>query len=210
MWTLGEARTHLSNRLAEASPTFWSSAERDTAINDAQRFIAAVTRGVPSEVTGTVSTTTPYLAAPGKLLGEYVTAGRVVGGSALSTVPLEAADRLYPGWPTHVGTPRWVIAAPQEARVYFAPVTVAGNAVSAWVSILPADLSADGDSLFGGEQVMEKYQSPLLNIAAAYMLLKERYDGDAERFYQFGVQEIQSLGVDPARIPPLREAAPNG
>lgn len=210
MWNLDQTRTHLGNRLAEASVTFWSNDERDAAINDAQRLIAAITRGVPAQVTGTVDQTTPYLTAPGKLLGEYVSAGNVVGGSALSYVPLEAADRLYPAWRTQTGTPRWVIVAPQEARVYLAPTTVAGNAVLTWVSILPPTLVGDSDELFAGSQVMEKFQSPLLNVACAYLLLKERYDGDAERFYQMAIQEIQMLGIDPARIPPLREAAPNG
>jgi hypothetical protein len=79
------------------------------------------------------------------------------------------------------------------------------------VSVLPDDLVGDGNPLFGGVQVMEKYQGALLNIAISLLLLKERYDGDAERFYQFAVQELQTVGVDPASIPPLpRQVTPSG
>jgi len=211
VWTLSQARTHLSNRLAEESTVFWSSAQRDAAINEAQRFIAAVTRGVPLTASGAVDTTTRYLAISGKLLGEYPTAGRIAGGAALRYVPQEVADAIFPDWMTAVGMPRWVIPAPNESRVYLAPVPTTSLAVAVNVSILPADLSADGDALFADEVVMEKYQGALLNIAASLLLLKERYDQDAERFYQFAVQEMQAVGVDPARIPPLpRQVAQDG
>ena len=211
MWDLATTRTRLGERLAEASTVFWGDTERDDAINDAQRFIAAVTRGVPTTLTGTVSQATPYLTSPAKLLGDYISAGRVDSGGALSFTPLEVVDRAYPGWRSAVGSPRWVIVAPQEDRVYLAPTTVAGDAVTVFVSILPPDLALDSDPLFAGEPVMEKYQSALLNMAAFYLLLKERYDQDAERFYQFAFQELQNLGVSPAEIPPMpRQVTPSG
>jgi len=210
VWDLATTRTRLGERLAEESTVFWDATERDDAINDAQRFIAAVTRGVPQTLTGSVSQATPYLAVSGKLLGDYVTAGQVDGGRALGFTVQELADRAYPGWRTAEGTPRWAVVAPDESRVYLTPTNTVADAVTVKVSVLPADLAADSDELFGGETVMEKYQGPLLSMAAAFLLLKERYDQDAERFYQFAIQEISALGVDPARIPPLREAAPNG
>jgi hypothetical protein len=66
--------------------------------------------------------------------------------------------------------------------------------------------------VFNGEEVMEKYQGALLNFSAAMLLLKERYDGDAERFWQFAMQEMQMLGIDPAKIPnsPTPVVAPTG
>jgi hypothetical protein len=93
------------------------------------------------------------------------------------------------------------LVEPSEDRIYFTPTPTSAVDVSARVSVLPADLENDSDVVFGGEEVMEKYQGALLNVAAAYLLLKERYDGDAERFYQFAVQELQAVGLDPARIP---------
>jgi hypothetical protein len=203
MWNLSQARTHLGNRLAEESEVFWPATERDAAINEAQRFIAAVTKGVPLTLSGPVDSTTPYLTVSGKLLGEYPAAGRILGGAALRYANQRVADSVFPGWATAIGAPRWVIPAPHESRVYLAPSPITPMAVSVHVSVLPDDLAGDSDQLFGGELVMEKYQGALLNIAASLLLLKERYDGDAERFYQFAVQEMQAVGLDPASIPPL-------
>ena len=210
MWDLATTRTRLGERLAEASTVFWGPTERDDAINDAQRFISAVTRGLSQTLTGTVSQSTPYLTVTGRLLGEYVSAGQVTGGRALAYITQEVADRADPGWRTAYGTPRWAVVAPDERRVYLTPTTNAGDAVTVKVSVLPNDLTADSSELFGGVLIMEKYQAPLVTMAAAFLLLKERYDQDAERFYQFAVQELSSLGVEPARIPPLREVAQSG
>lgn len=212
MWTLGQTRDRLRERLAEESTVFWGSDERDHAINEAQRFVAAVTRGVPLSITGPVDSLAPYLSLTGvKILGEYPAAGRILGGAALRYANQQIADTVFPNWTTAIGSPRWVIPAPHEDRVYLAPAPINPMAVTVQVSVLPADLSGDGDPLFGGVSVMEKFQGATLNIAASLLLLKERYDGDAERFYQFAVQEMQALGLDPASIPALpRQVTPSG
>jgi len=87
------------------------------------------------------------------------------------------------------------------------PIPTAGTTVYVTVSILPADMSADSDELFDGVDAMEQYQGAIVNFAASLALLKERYDGDAERFYKFAVQEMQQVGVNPQEIPPFREVA---
>lgn len=209
MWTLAQTRTNVGYRISEVSQQFWGEPERDVAINDAQRFIAGLTNGVPETVTGTVSSTSPSLTVTGKLLGEYAAAGKAAD-RALTFVPVEVADKGFPTWRTFTGVPRWVIAAPHEGKVYIAPTPMHDVAAEVHVSVLPADLSSDGDRLFGDTGVMEKYQSPLVNVAAAFLLLKERYDGDAERFWSFALNEMKSLGLHPDEVPPLREAASNG
>lgn len=212
MWNLNHIRERLKDRLAEESTVFWSASERDDAINDAQRFISAATHGVPLTVTEHVSEMQPYVPIAGhKLLGEYATAGWMAGNTlrALQGVSIQIANVLYPGWPQARGKPRWSIVAPDELRVYISPVPADPVAVSVKVSVLPADLALDSDVVFAGEQVMEKYQGPLLNLAVAYCLLKERYDGDAERFYAIAMQELSALGVDPARLPNKPQEAPS-
>ena len=210
MWTLGQARTRLGERLAEVSVVFWTEDERDHALNEAQRFVAAVTKGVPLTLSGSVDTDTPYLPVTGTLLGEYAVAGRVDGGRSLNFVSQEAADRGFPTWTTFVGTPRWIIPAANEDRVYLSPAPTFATPVTVNVSVLPPEMGVSGDILFGDATVMEKYQGVVLNIAAALSLLKERYDGDAERFYQFARQELQDLGVTPASIPQTVQEVPSG
>ena len=204
MWNLSQMRTRLGQRLAETSTVFWGESEREGYINEAQRFVASITKGVPQEVSGTVDSDTPYLPVSGKPLGEYPSAG-VVDGRRVTFVPIEVANAMDPHWGETVGSPRWLIFDPQFSRVYVSPKPYTAMTAEVAVSILPADLVNDSDELFGGAVAMEKYQGVVLNIAAALALLKERYDGDAERFYAFAVNELQSLGFRPAEIPPLRE-----
>lgn len=207
MWTLSEARTKLGERLAEESTVFWSETIRNNAINEAQRFISAVTRGIPQTLTGNVDDTTPYVTVTGTLLAEYVTSGRVDDGAALRPVAMDVADTVDPDWRTRTGTPRWVVVDSGSDRVYVTPAPTTSTAITVNVAVLPADMTSDSEELFDGVSVMEQYQGALLNIAASLCLLRERYDGDAERFFQFAMQELQALGVDPARIPRLSEVA---
>lgn len=206
MWTLAQARERLGRRLAEVSTTFWDNTERNNAVNDAMRLIASLTRGIPEVVTGDVNTTTNYVTYTGTPVGEYVTAG-VADGSAMSVVPMNIANAMYPEWRTAVGDPRWALVDTRESRVYIAPVPSTSVEVTVTVAVLPPELTVDNEPLFLGQASMERYQTALLNMAAAYCLLRERYDGDAERFWQFGIQELQMLGVEPNTVPPLREAA---
>jgi hypothetical protein len=208
MWSLSQIRNRLGQRLAEHSPVFWSPEERNSYINEAQRFVAALTKGVPHTVTGEVSEAVPYLSVSAKLLGDYPSGGRV-GHRAINFVPVAVAQMLYPSWRGAVGAPRWAIVAPEESRVYICPAPATPTTATVTVSILPPDLVGDNDRLFANARVMEKYQGVVLNVAAALALLKERYDGDAERFYSFAIQELQSLGIKPAEIPPLQQVAQN-
>jgi hypothetical protein len=213
MWTFEHAVTRLTDRVAENSTAFWSSQERKNALNDAQRFIAAVTKGVPSTVTGTVDPNARSIPVPGKLVSEYPSGGTAGSGSdavSLTVVPIGIANIIDPAWRSRIGTPRWVIVSPHEGLLHVTPVRATQTPVSVTVAVIPQDLVGEEDKLFGGESVMEKYQGALINIAAALLMLKERYDGDAERYWGFAVQEMQALGVNPAEIPSLRQAAADG
>lgn len=203
MWTLTEARDRLGDRLAEASTVFWDVGVRNDAINEAVRFIAAVTKGVPTTITGNVDTTTPFVAVANAVAGDYATAGYVDGGEALRFVPITSADIIFPGWRTYAGTPRWAIV--DSEAIYLSPVPSTSTAVTVKVAVIPDEVIVDSDELFLGEAVMEKYLGPMLNVAAALCLLRERYDGDAERFYQFAITQLQAIGTDPARIPSIEE-----
>lgn len=202
MWTLAEARSRVTARAGEASTQFWTEEDRNDAINDAVRFISAVTNGVPRTETGAISSTTPYLSITGNITGVHGSAGNIVGGAALTVVPIDVADRKFPGWRTFAGTPRWVVLDTRTNRAYLTPVPADSTNVTVTVAVTPGPITAG--ELFFGNDSMEKYLGALVNYAVAMLLLKERFDGDAERFYQFAVNELREVGVDPSRIPPMR------
>lgn len=203
MWTLAEARDRVTARVGEASPTFWSVEDRNHAINDAVRFIAAVTHGVPLTVTGSVDTNTPYLEITGNMVGTYGSAGEIVGGAALTVVPIDEADRKFPGWRTFTGRPRWIMLDTRTQRAYVSPVPQTPTTVRITVAVVPSELEDDSAELFFGNPSMEKYLGALVNYAVAILLLKERFDGEAERFYGFAVNELRDVGINPSRIPAL-------
>ena len=207
MWTLSDARDRLGGRLGEVSTTFWSVGDRNDAINDAQRFIAALTRGVPHTWTGTVNAATPYVDLPGKVIGMHGSAGRIANGAALSMVPINEADAGFPNWRTYAGTPKWVVVDLSDRRAYITPIPATDTDIEVVTSILPDSATSDATELFSGVPIMEKYLGGLLNLAASFCLLRERYDGDAERFYQFATQELQAVGIDPTTIPAYRDVA---
>lgn len=206
MWTLAELRTRLSDRLGEESTVFWDQTARDSYINDAQRFVASVTRGVPETVTGAVSPSTPYLTLPEKILNAHAADGYVEDGDALTTIAVETANLYAPNWRTFTGTkPEWFILDLQHRRGYVSPIPRSSATVYLTVSVFPDELTLTTDELFNGSPVMEKYQNATLQMAAMYALLKERYEGDAERYYQFAIQELQTMGVNPNVIPSFQE-----
>lgn len=207
MWTLAQARSRLTGRLGEVSTAFWSNQDRNDAINDAQRLVSAVTLGVPLTTTGTVNSTTPSVDIEGSVVGAYGTAGRITGGSALSTIPISQADANFPGWRTYSGTPKWVVVDLGLSKAYLVPTPTSDTSVEVTVSVIPNDLTSDSDKLFLGVAAMERYLGALLNFAAFYCLLRERYDGDAERFFQLATQELQAVGADPRSIPSFKEVA---
>jgi hypothetical protein len=206
MWTLAELRTRLSDRLGEESVVFWDQTARDSYINDAQRFVASVTRGVPETVTGAVSTASTYLTLPDEILNAHAADGYVEGGDALTTVGIETANLRSPNWRTFTGKkPEWLVLDLQGKRAYVTPIPRVTTTVYLTVSVFPDELTLTTDELFNGAAVMEKYQNATLQLAAMYALLKERYEGDAERYYQFAIQELQTMGINPNVIPPFQE-----
>lgn len=210
MWTLAQALSHVSSRVGEASVTFWSKSDRVQAVNDAQRFIAAVTNGVPLTTTGTVSVVAPYLEIAGNITGTHGSSGLVDNQVALNVVRSDVADRVAPGWrvaASHGGPPRWVVLDMATNRAYLTPLPNDNVPVSVTVAVIPPDLEMDSDALFAGATSMSKYLGALTNYAAAMLLLRERFDGDAERFFQLAMQELKEVGVDPTAIPPLPVAA---
>lgn len=209
MWTLAEARSRVTARVGENSTVFWSQRDRDDAINDAVRFIAAATQGVPLTVQGQVSASQPYLEIDANIVGMHGSAGEIVGGPALTMVPIDAADAIFPGWRTFKGRPRWVIIDQRNNRAYFTPVPEEPTTVSATVAVVPREVYDDEVELFFGNPAMEKYLGALVNYAVAMLLLKERFDGDAERFYNLARNELVDVGVDPGRIPQMRTGAVN-
>ena len=214
MWTLTQTRARLSDRLGETSNVFWSEADRTDYINDAQRMIAGITRGVEATVTGTVDTTTPYLTLPTRAVSAHPTNGFIVDGDSLNVVPIQIANSIAPNWRTLRGRyPRWFVIDLEAGRAYASPIPHSGEAVSLSVSVLPADFLTDGSDdasvLFSGSPLMEKYQGALLQLAAVYALLKERYDQEAEKYFQFFMQELQALGLNPNDIPTLGEVRAN-
>lgn len=212
MWTLAEAKQRLSDRLGEASTVFWSEQSRTAYINDAQRLIASVTRGVPTTVTGTVSPSARSVALPTKVLNAHPVAGNVVGGKVLNVVPIHLANATVPDWRTREGKGvEWLVLDLANKLAYTYPTPKQGTQVSLTVAVLPDDISNDtpSEKLFNGAEIMERYQNPLLHLAACYALLKERYDQDAERYFQFFVQEMQTIGVNPNDIPTFQEVRVN-
>jgi hypothetical protein len=212
MWTLTEAKQRLSDRLGETSNVFWSEASRTAYINDAQRLIASVTRGIPSTVTGAVSPSSRSLTLPTRLLNAHPVAGSIVNGDTLNIVAIQLANATTPDWRTRTGTkPLWFVVDLANRLAYVYPTPTSSTNVSLTVAVLPTPLADASPSaqVFNGSPLMEKYQNPLLHLAACYALLKERYDQDAERYFQFFIQEMQSLGISPSDVPSFQEVRTN-
>lgn len=201
MYTLSQLRTQLSNRLAETGTTFWSDTERDALLNEAQRFIAAITRGVPSITSGSVDSGTPYLSIPDGALDQYPIGNYIDGVGVLNVVPVNALNLVDPSWRERSGTPRWIAMDTANLRAYVVPAPTTEQTLNLTMAVLPSDMSDDSDAAFDDHSPMEAFQGPLVTYAAGLALLKERYDQDAERFFALARQELMDLGVNPAEIP---------
>jgi len=193
---------------------FWSDSDRTQYISDAQRLIASVTRGVEEAVSGTVSTTTPYLTLPTRVVNAHPSNGFVDGGGTLNVVPVQVANSVAPNWRTMQGRePKWFVVDLEARRAYVSPIPRNSTDVTLSVAVIPVDFATDGSDdaseVLGGSPIMEKYQGALIQLAAVYALLKERYDQEAEKYYQFFMQELQTLGVNPMDIPTFGEARSN-
>ena len=206
MWTLTNALTRLRDRLAEESSVFWDADDLTAYVNDAQRFIASVTRGVEAEVTHEVSRTDPVIPLPARVTNAHPSAAYVVGGRVLNVVPIATANMIDVNWRARVAaTPLWVVPHFTNREAYVSPRPSQPMDITLTVAVLPNDVAAGSDALFNGQEMMAKYLNSFLNLSASYALLKERYDQDAERFYNLAVQELAQLGVVPEEIPPFKQ-----
>ncbi len=207
MWNFGQLKDRLADRLAEVSTVFWGEEDRKSYLNEAQRFIASITRGIPHTASDVVSPSIPYLILPERVLNAHIISGDDGLGNAMATIPINIANIVFPSWRTYVGIPSWFILDIANQKAYVHPIPRSARTMNITVSVFPDDMVDDVDYPFNNTSLMEKYQNVLLQIAATYALLKERYDGDAERYYQFAVGELNSLGVNPHDIPPFRQVA---
>lgn len=204
MWTLSDTRTRLTERLAESSTNFWSSDERDSVINEAQRRIAVITGGVVRSVTATVNGPPGEVTLPDSTIGPHsVAVNTSATGVMLPFVKRADIDPVWPDWrnASTSGDPKWAVLDVGRKRVFIIPTPLEDTEVGVNVAVMPATLESASDPLFDGVPEMQKYQGALLNLAACLALLKERYDGDAERFYAFYQQEMRDVGVDAGDLP---------
>jgi len=205
MWNLNHARQRVNDRLAEDSTVFWSSEIRDEYINDAQRFIAAATMGVEEQVNGVVAEGTPFLTLPDRVLNAHPAQAYCHDGRMLSVVPMATATSVDPNWRSRIAAyPLWAIPHFSDKIVYFSPRPRDPVNVTISVSVLPDPVEAGSDLLFNGEEIMERYLNVFVNLAVSFALLKERYDGDSERYYQLAVAELGALGVNIEDIPSFK------
>lgn len=189
MWTLAEARERLGRRLAEVSTAFWDDTERNNALNEGQRMVCSLTKRLKDTVTGEVTSEMPSLTA-GRVMTPSPFVRGEADGRALPGVPLEAADLNFPAWRARVGQPRHVLYDALSSTFTVTPAPEAPLTVSVSYSVLAADLVSDSQQLFDGAVHMEPYQDAVINHAAGVCLLKERYDGDAERFFTLALSQL--------------------
>lgn len=226
--TKADFEAELRDRLSEETPVFWENPEYY--INHAQRLVAAVTRGVSAQVSGTIDKDTHYISVPDDIIGIHDDGFYTSTGITLQVVPQRDLQRVMPNWRRQYGNPKWVTIDYTAKRAYAVPVggtdaelvdeTLAllldedanrlifdeSFTLTGHVAVLPTDVSDGTDTLFDDQRGMDKYLNATLNLATSIALLKERYDGDAERFYQFFTTELQALGVTPETIPDMQEA----
>lgn len=202
MITLAQMRERVTARLAEESTVFWTVNDRNRAINDAQKFVATVSKGVEVDVTPQPGKAHASLKALGSA-GIRMSYG-FYDGYYLPAVSSEEATLVSRRWrqPSDF-PPIWVVVDARGETVYLAPPPKAPKDWRFFARVVPGDIS-DGEKLFLGRDSMEKFLNATSLIACAYLLLQERFDGDAERFYQMGLQELTALGVDSGSIPALQ------
>lgn len=206
MITLGEARNRVTERLAETSGAFWTEEARNRAVNDAARLVATVTKGVVRDIS--VPSGRGAVSIDNTLAGinhAFASIAYPHGVEIVPAVSMTEVSRLGRAAFTLRTRPRWVVVDVERGIAFLIPQQV--GSPFPWtltVNVIPDDVATDSGMLFLGEESMDKYISPTVLLACAYLLLQERFDGDAERFYQLALQELTMLGVDSAAIPPLQ------
>ena len=107
----------------------------------------------------------------------------------------------------------WFVVDLEDRKAYVTPLPSTSTSVRLSVSVLPTEFATDGtddaEYLFENSPSMTRYQGATLQLAAVYALLKERYDQEAERYFQFFMQEMTAMGIDPTAIPPFEEVRQN-
>lgn len=209
MVNLAQARRHFRDRVAEEGVEFWGEADVLRYLNLAQDFIASVTRGVSEEVTEQVGVGQSSFPLPARTLNAHQLSGYDADrGEAMGTISVADANLISPSWRRMRGHyPKWFILDIDNREAHVSPIPTRPVNVSLRVSVLPDPVSVDSDPLFNGQDVMDKYLNALINTAAVYAYLKERFDQEAERMYGFVVRELQDLGANPNSIPPFAEVA---
>lgn len=203
MITLGEARTRVTERLAETSGVFWTDTARNRAINDAVRLVATVTKGVDETFTPALNETSVDFGSSTLTGVNFVTAK--YGAHSLPAVSADEVSLINRRARGSVGlSPRWLVVDERSNEAFLHPTPASPLPWSVDAHVLPGIVQVDEAPLFLGKPHMDKYITPTILLACAYLLLQERFDGDAERFYQMALQELTVLGVDATTIPPLQ------
>ena len=208
MITLGQARERVTERLAETSGVFWSEEARNRAINDAARLVATLTKGVTKTYSIPANNFAhnfgnDILAGINHISASFVTGSSIVIVPAVSFTEASKVSRNFSFFAG--SAPRWLVVDESNGTAFLRPIPPAP--FPSWnitANVIPAPVQNDNDNLFLGNSSMDKYITPTVLLACAYLLLQERFDGDAERFYQLGLQELTMLGVDSTTIPPLQ------
>lgn len=206
MITLAEMRSRVTSMLAEESQVFWSQTERNRAINDAQKFVAALTQGVEVTLSSAPKARQMSFSAYAAAGVKHVEAVWGAESLILPAIDEESIRTIDRHWQRPVALPpRWIVIDTRQSRatLYPSPHTTLLTSWFLRLRVIPWD-ATDNDELFLGRPSMEKFLVATALIACAYLLLKERFDNEAEKYYQMGVQELQILGVDSGSIPPLQ------
>jgi hypothetical protein len=202
MWTLSQAIDSVADRLASTQDVFFD--KLDLYVYLAVTTISKLTKGVKAEVTGTITNLSPTIdVAPlgVPVLGSDAEGILVDNTWSVSYAPLEVMKMMQRDYAQISGFPRWFTYEPRERRLRFVPAPIVSMPVQGSIPIVPARLTAPTDNaelIFGGNPDMAIYLNAMVNFACHLALLKERYDGDAERFLQLFITELQMLGVNPS------------
>lgn len=201
MITLGEARERVTEKLAEVSSVFWTEPARNRAINDAARMVAVTTKGVIQDFP-TSGVQVQFGSAP--------LAGVNLINVTYDTVKLPAVS-IEEATMTNRNTlksglrPRWLLVDERAGVGVLHPLPSVVKPWTVTANVIPPQVNQDTQELFLGSAYMDRYITPTILLACAYLLLQERFDGDAERFYQMALQELTVLGVDATTFPPLQQ-----
>lgn len=206
---LSKIRNLIRDRVAEEGSEFWSDDNIKDYVNLAQNFIAKITRGVSEEVTEVIGGGTSKFPLPPETINSHQLSGyNADTGDSMGTLSAADANMISPAWRKLRGhRPKWFVLDLRNREAHVSPIPYDTYEVTLLVSVLPDDVALDNDEVFNGQEQLEIYLNPLVNLAVMYAYLKERFDQEAERMYGFVTRELQDLGVNPNSIPPFAEVS---